>query len=82
MSWNTAAMTQVAAVDRRPDSSRQDEQMTVSGAGRMHLAAALEGAGRHRPAVVSSGRGDELIVTTITHDHADRVLSYELLAGE
>ncbi|MFI6347409.1 LLM class flavin-dependent oxidoreductase [Streptomyces sp. NPDC050560] len=25
---------------------------------------------------------DELIVTTITHDHADRVRSYELLAGE
>ena len=26
--------------------------------------------------------GDELIVTTITHDHADRVRSYELLAKE
>jgi alkanesulfonate monooxygenase SsuD/methylene tetrahydromethanopterin reductase-like flavin-dependent oxidoreductase (luciferase family) len=25
---------------------------------------------------------DELIVTTITHDHADRVRSYQLLAGE
>ena len=25
---------------------------------------------------------DELIITTITHDHADRVRSYELLAGE
>ena len=25
---------------------------------------------------------DELIVTTITHDHADRVRSYELLAEE
>jgi alkanesulfonate monooxygenase SsuD/methylene tetrahydromethanopterin reductase-like flavin-dependent oxidoreductase (luciferase family) len=25
---------------------------------------------------------DELVVTTITHDHADRVRSYELLAGE
>nr|MDT0523023.1 LLM class flavin-dependent oxidoreductase [Streptomyces sp. DSM 41633] len=25
---------------------------------------------------------DELIVTTITHDHADRVRSYELLAAE
>ncbi|MEV8638225.1 LLM class flavin-dependent oxidoreductase [Streptosporangium sp. NPDC051023] len=25
---------------------------------------------------------DELLVTTITHDHADRVRSYELLAGE
>jgi alkanesulfonate monooxygenase SsuD/methylene tetrahydromethanopterin reductase-like flavin-dependent oxidoreductase (luciferase family) len=25
---------------------------------------------------------DELIVTTITHDHADRIHSYELLAGE
>ena len=26
--------------------------------------------------------GDELIITTITHDHADRVRSYELLAAE
>ena len=25
---------------------------------------------------------DELIITTITHDHADRVRSYELLAAE
>jgi hypothetical protein len=25
---------------------------------------------------------DELVVTTITHDHADRVRSYELLAQE
>jgi alkanesulfonate monooxygenase SsuD/methylene tetrahydromethanopterin reductase-like flavin-dependent oxidoreductase (luciferase family) len=25
---------------------------------------------------------DELVVTTITHDHADRVRSYELLADE
>ncbi len=25
---------------------------------------------------------DELIVTTITHDHADRVRSYQLLAEE
>ncbi|MDT7552999.1 MAG: hypothetical protein QOI16_1535, partial [Pseudonocardiales bacterium] len=25
---------------------------------------------------------DELVITTITHDHADRVRSYELLAGE
>ncbi|CAM5560130.1 LLM class flavin-dependent oxidoreductase [Streptomyces aurantiogriseus] len=25
---------------------------------------------------------DELLITTITHDHADRVRSYELLAGE
>jgi alkanesulfonate monooxygenase SsuD/methylene tetrahydromethanopterin reductase-like flavin-dependent oxidoreductase (luciferase family) len=25
---------------------------------------------------------DELIITTTTHDHADRVRSYELLAGE
>jgi alkanesulfonate monooxygenase SsuD/methylene tetrahydromethanopterin reductase-like flavin-dependent oxidoreductase (luciferase family) len=25
---------------------------------------------------------DELLVTTITHDHADRVRSYELLAAE
>ncbi len=25
---------------------------------------------------------DELIITTITHDHADRVRSYELLARE
>jgi alkanesulfonate monooxygenase SsuD/methylene tetrahydromethanopterin reductase-like flavin-dependent oxidoreductase (luciferase family) len=25
---------------------------------------------------------DELIVTTVTHDHADRVRSYELLAEE
>ena len=25
---------------------------------------------------------DELIITTITHDHADRVRSYQLLAGE
>jgi alkanesulfonate monooxygenase SsuD/methylene tetrahydromethanopterin reductase-like flavin-dependent oxidoreductase (luciferase family) len=25
---------------------------------------------------------DELIVTTITHDHADRVRSYQLLADE
>jgi alkanesulfonate monooxygenase SsuD/methylene tetrahydromethanopterin reductase-like flavin-dependent oxidoreductase (luciferase family) len=25
---------------------------------------------------------DELVVTTITHEHADRVRSYELLAGE
>ena len=25
---------------------------------------------------------DELIITTITHDHADRVRSYELLADE
>jgi len=25
---------------------------------------------------------DELIVTTITHDHADRVRSFELLAEE
>jgi alkanesulfonate monooxygenase SsuD/methylene tetrahydromethanopterin reductase-like flavin-dependent oxidoreductase (luciferase family) len=25
---------------------------------------------------------DELIVTTITHDHADRIRSYRLLAGE
>ena len=25
---------------------------------------------------------DELIITTITHDHADRVRSYELLAQE
>jgi hypothetical protein len=25
---------------------------------------------------------DELIITTITHDHADRARSYELLAGE
>ncbi|GAA4225946.1 hypothetical protein GCM10023075_24920 [Streptosporangium album] len=25
---------------------------------------------------------DELLVTTITHDHADRVRSYELLARE
>ncbi len=25
---------------------------------------------------------DELLVTTITHDHADRVRSYELLAEE
>ena len=27
-------------------------------------------------------RADELIITTITHDHADRVRSYELLARE
>jgi alkanesulfonate monooxygenase SsuD/methylene tetrahydromethanopterin reductase-like flavin-dependent oxidoreductase (luciferase family) len=25
---------------------------------------------------------DELIITTITHDHADRVRSYQLLADE
>jgi alkanesulfonate monooxygenase SsuD/methylene tetrahydromethanopterin reductase-like flavin-dependent oxidoreductase (luciferase family) len=25
---------------------------------------------------------DELIITTITHGHADRVRSYEMLAGE
>jgi alkanesulfonate monooxygenase SsuD/methylene tetrahydromethanopterin reductase-like flavin-dependent oxidoreductase (luciferase family) len=25
---------------------------------------------------------DELIITTITHDHADRVRSYQLLAEE
>lgn len=25
---------------------------------------------------------DELLITTITHDHADRVRSYELLAEE
>ena len=25
---------------------------------------------------------DELLITTITHDHADRVRSYELLAQE
>jgi alkanesulfonate monooxygenase SsuD/methylene tetrahydromethanopterin reductase-like flavin-dependent oxidoreductase (luciferase family) len=25
---------------------------------------------------------DELIITTITHDHADRVRSYQLLAAE
>jgi alkanesulfonate monooxygenase SsuD/methylene tetrahydromethanopterin reductase-like flavin-dependent oxidoreductase (luciferase family) len=25
---------------------------------------------------------DEVLVTTITHDHADRVRSYELLAAE
>jgi alkanesulfonate monooxygenase SsuD/methylene tetrahydromethanopterin reductase-like flavin-dependent oxidoreductase (luciferase family) len=25
---------------------------------------------------------DELLITTITHDHADRVRSYELLAKE
>ncbi len=34
-----------------------------------------------RPHGASSG-ADELIITTITHDHADRVRSYELLAGE
>ena len=27
-------------------------------------------------------RADELIITTITHDHADRVRSYQLLAKE
>jgi alkanesulfonate monooxygenase SsuD/methylene tetrahydromethanopterin reductase-like flavin-dependent oxidoreductase (luciferase family) len=27
-------------------------------------------------------RADELVITTITHDHADRVRSYELLAKE
>jgi alkanesulfonate monooxygenase SsuD/methylene tetrahydromethanopterin reductase-like flavin-dependent oxidoreductase (luciferase family) len=27
-------------------------------------------------------QADELIITTITHDHADRVRSYELLAEE
>ncbi len=25
---------------------------------------------------------DEVVITTITHDHADRVRSYELLAAE
>jgi hypothetical protein len=35
------------------------------------------GRGRH----VARG-ADELIVTTITHDHADQVRSYELLAQE
>ena len=25
---------------------------------------------------------DELVITTVTHEHADRVRSYELLAGE
>jgi hypothetical protein len=29
-----------------------------------------------------SSTTDELIITTITHDHSDRVRSYELLARE
>ncbi len=32
--------------------------------------------------LVASTGADELVVTTITHDHADRVRSYELLAKE
>jgi alkanesulfonate monooxygenase SsuD/methylene tetrahydromethanopterin reductase-like flavin-dependent oxidoreductase (luciferase family) len=42
------------------------------------------------PATVTAGlevlveecQADELLVTTITHDHADRVRSYQLLAEE
>jgi alkanesulfonate monooxygenase SsuD/methylene tetrahydromethanopterin reductase-like flavin-dependent oxidoreductase (luciferase family) len=33
-------------------------------------------------ALRDSAGADELIITTITHDHADRVRSYELLARE
>ena len=32
--------------------------------------------------VVDATGADELIITTITHDHADRVRSYQLLAEE
>ncbi len=32
--------------------------------------------------LVEATGADELVVTTITHDHADRVRSYELLAGQ
>jgi hypothetical protein len=62
----------------------------------LHLAVALDGAGWHpaawrepraRPSELltqlrEATGADELIITTITHDHADRVRSYQLLAQE
>ena len=35
-----------------------------------------------RAEMVALSLADELIITTITHDHADRVHSYQLLAEE
>ena len=32
--------------------------------------------------LIDATDADELLITTITHDHADRVRSYQLLANE
>ncbi len=58
--------------------------MTVPHAdGRLCRAVALARAGWHPAAWRdAAAAADELIITTITHDHADRVRSYELLAAE
>ena len=37
---------------------------------------------KQREALADETAADELLITTITHDHADRVRSYELLARE
>jgi alkanesulfonate monooxygenase SsuD/methylene tetrahydromethanopterin reductase-like flavin-dependent oxidoreductase (luciferase family) len=36
----------------------------------------------HLERLLDATEADELIITTITHDHADRVRSYQLLAEE
>jgi hypothetical protein len=37
---------------------------------------------RRARTIAEAAGADELIITTITHDHADRVRSYQLLAEE
>jgi alkanesulfonate monooxygenase SsuD/methylene tetrahydromethanopterin reductase-like flavin-dependent oxidoreductase (luciferase family) len=58
--------------DRAMVADRVDTQFTGSPA---HVADQLE-------QLRDATEADELIITTITHDHADRVRSYELLARE
>jgi alkanesulfonate monooxygenase SsuD/methylene tetrahydromethanopterin reductase-like flavin-dependent oxidoreductase (luciferase family) len=58
--------------DREMVADRVDTQFTGSPA---HVADQLE-------QLRDATEADELIITTITHDHADRVRSYELLARE
>ena len=72
---------------RRPDEARRhawtdDERELVAGP-RRHAVRRLAGAGRGPAGGARAATGaDELLVTTITHDHEDRVRSYELLAAE
>ncbi|MGA6175438.1 LLM class flavin-dependent oxidoreductase [Streptomyces sp. NPDC012600] len=66
---------------RRHIWSEEDRALVADRTGTQFIGTAPQVAERLRTLRDATG-ADELIVTTITHDHADRVRSYELLAAE
>jgi alkanesulfonate monooxygenase SsuD/methylene tetrahydromethanopterin reductase-like flavin-dependent oxidoreductase (luciferase family) len=61
--------------------SEEDRELVADRLATQFVGTAAQVVG-HLRRLQEATEADELVITTITHDHADRVRSYELLAGE